>query len=464
MEKVQASLDVATYNILLDGLAKNSRIEEVVRVFDYMEGLKLVNSESFTITIRGLCHAKEMRKAMKLHDKMLDMGLKPDKAAYKRRQYMFEVLDGWSRELGFTNTKKRGLMKRFGFALGLHTLLPENGDIPNCLPPSPPLNLRPPLRHRRLRRPCHRTPLSPIPIQIWHYPLRRPVNLPFLNLHQTPRPYSLLIFFDAEQFHSKPELHLQDLYTQYSLVSSSFIANNDVSAASSLFFCDIEFKESQKSFSLFGVNSLPHIRLVGPNVKNMQDSEVMDQGGFSRMAESMAEFVESRTKLNVGPIHRPPIVSKNQIAFLVVTVLIWVRFFIKNVATKDTILHDWRVWLLGAVFVYFFSVSGGMFNIIRKMPLFLVDRNDPSKLVFFHQGSGMQLGGEGFAVGFLYTTVGLLLGVVTHVLVRVNNRSAQQVVMGAALVVSFWAVKKVVSLDNWKTGYGVHAFWPTSWR
>ncbi|KAJ6767298.1 DOLICHYL-DIPHOSPHOOLIGOSACCHARIDE--PROTEIN GLYCOSYLTRANSFERASE SUBUNIT 3B-RELATED [Salix purpurea] len=76
----------------------------------------------------------------------------------------------------------------------------------------------------------------------------------------------------------------------------------------------------------------------------------------------------------------------------------------------------------------------------------------------------MQLGGEGFAVGFLYTTVGLLLGVVTHVLVRVNNRSAQQVVMGVALVVSFWAVKKVVSLDNWKTGYGVHAFWPPRWR
>ncbi|KAB5560450.1 hypothetical protein DKX38_005407 [Salix brachista] len=310
----------------------------------------------------------------------------------------------------------------------------------------------------------------------------------FLTSTKPPRPYSLLIFFDAEQLHSKPELHLQDLYTQYSLVSSSFIANNDVSAASSLFFCDIEFKESQKSFSLFGVNSLPHIRLVGPNVKNLQDlqdlytqyslvsssfianndvsaasslffcdiefkesqksfslfgvnslphirlvgpnvknlqdSEVMEQGDFSRMAESMSEFVESRTKLNVGPIHRPPIVSKNQIAFLVVTVLIWVR----------------------------------------KMPLFLVDRNDPSKLVFFHQGSGMQLGGEGFAVGFLYTTVGLLLGVVTHVLVRVNNRSAQQVVMGVALVVSFWAVKKVVSLDNWKTGYGVHAFWPTSWR
>ncbi|CAK7351013.1 unnamed protein product [Dovyalis caffra] len=285
----------------------------------------------------------------------------------------------------------------------------------------------------------------------------------FLTSTKTPRPYSLLIFFDAKQLHSKAELHLQDLHTEFSVVSSSFIANNDASSPSSLFFCDIEFKDSQNSFSLFGVNSLPHIRLVGPNVKNPKDSDQMDQGDFSRMAESMAEFVESRTKLTVGPIHRPPMLSNNQIAFLVVVFLAWIPFFIKKVLTKDTFLHDWKVWLLGAVFVYFFSVSGAMFNIIRKMPMFLADRNDPSKLVFFYQGSGMQLGGEGFAVGFLYTIVGVLLGVVTHVLVRVKNRTAQRVVMGVALVVSFWAVRKVISLDNWKTGYGVHAFWPTSW-
>ncbi|KAG6754674.1 hypothetical protein POTOM_040468 [Populus tomentosa] len=285
----------------------------------------------------------------------------------------------------------------------------------------------------------------------------------FLTSTKTPRPYSLLIFFDAKHLHSKTELHLQDLHTEFSLLSSSFISNNDASSASSLFFCDVEFKESQNSFALFGVNSLPHIRLVGPNVKNPKDSEQMDQGDFSRMAESMAEFVESRTKLTVGPINRPPMLSTNQIAFLGVILLIWAFFFIKKLLTKDTFLHDWKVWLLGAVFVYFFSVSGAMFNIIRKMPMFLVDRNDPNKLVFFYQGSGMQLGGEGFAVGFLYTIVGLLLGVVTHVLVRVKNRTAQRVVMGVSLVISFWAVRKVVHLDNWKTGYGVHAFWPTSW-
>jgi len=96
--------------------------------------------------------------------------------------------------------------------------------------------------------------------------------------------------------------------------------------------------------------------------------------------------------------------------------------------------------------------------------MFLVDRNDPSKLVFFYQGSGMQLGAEGFAVGFLYTVVGLLLAFTTHGLVRVSNVSVQRVVMIFALLVSFLAVKQVVYLDNWKTGYGIHGFWPSSWN
>nr|KJB67141.1 hypothetical protein B456_010G177400 [Gossypium raimondii] len=242
----------------------------------------------------------------------------------------------------------------------------------------------------------------------------------FLTSPKTPRPYSILIFFDATQLHDKTELHLRELRQEFALVASSFITNHN-NSNTKLFFADIEFRESQSSFHLFGVNSLPHIRLVGPTAKSLKDeSEQMDQGDFSRLAESMAEFVESRTKLTI--------------------------------------------WLSGAVFIYFFSVSGAMHNIIRKMPMFLVDRNDPNKLIFFYQGSGMQLGAEGFAVGFLYTIVGLLLAFVTHLLVYVKNAKAKRVAMVFAICVSFWAVQKVIFLDNWKTGYGIHGFWPSSWN
>ncbi|KAK6932355.1 Oligosaccharyl transferase complex, subunit OST3/OST6 [Dillenia turbinata] len=281
----------------------------------------------------------------------------------------------------------------------------------------------------------------------------------------SPRTYSLVIFFDAVQLHDKHELHLKDLKSEFSLVASSYIKNNENSPSSTkLFFFDIEFKESQSSFALFGVNALPHIRLVNPNVANVKDSDQMDQGDFSRLAESMAEFVESKTRLNLGPIHRPPLLSNKQLGIIVLFFIVWTPFMIKKVISGDTLLHDWKIWMSGAVFVYFFSVSGSMHNIIRKMPMFLADRNDPNKLIFFYQGSGMQLGAEGFAVGFLYTVVGLLLAFVTHVLVKVRNLNVQRFVMLIALFVSFWAVKKVIYLDNWKTGYGIHAYWPSSWK
>ncbi|KAJ0016784.1 hypothetical protein Pint_10898 [Pistacia integerrima] len=83
IEKLKGSLDVKTYNALLDGLFKSKRIEEAVSVFDYMNKLNLVSSSSFGIMIRGLCGVKQLKKAMKIHDEMLKMGHKPDEAAYK---------------------------------------------------------------------------------------------------------------------------------------------------------------------------------------------------------------------------------------------------------------------------------------------------------------------------------------------------------------------------------------------
>ncbi|KAA8515473.1 hypothetical protein F0562_018916 [Nyssa sinensis] len=288
----------------------------------------------------------------------------------------------------------------------------------------------------------------------------------FVSSAKAPRSFSLLIFFDAAQLHEKTELHLKEILDDFAVLASSYITNNkDTPSESKLFFCHIEFKESQSTFVQFGVNALPHIRLVGPNVKNLKDDSIqMDGSDFSRLAETMVEFIESKTKLTVGPIHRPPIVSKKQVIFMAAALLIWSPLMVKKVLAGETLLHDSKVWLAGAVFVYFFSVSGAMHNIIRKMPMFLTDRNDPSKLIFFYQGSGVQLGAEGFAIGFLYTIVGLLLAFMIHVLVRVKNRTTQRLVMLTALFVSFWAVKKVVFLDNWKTGYGIHAYWPSSWR
>nr|CAD1841100.1 unnamed protein product [Ananas comosus var. bracteatus] len=284
----------------------------------------------------------------------------------------------------------------------------------------------------------------------------------FLSSAPSPRPYSILVFFDAAHLRSNPDLHLRELRSEFALLSASFSAHNP--SSSRLFFADLEFGESQSSFSLFGVNSLPHIRIVTPNAGSLRDSEPMDQSNFAAGAESMAEFVASRTGLSLGPIQRPPPLSRGQIVALGVLLLILSPFVIKRILQGDTIFHDRKLWMASAIFVYFFSVSGAMHGIIRKTPMFLRDRNNPDRLIFFYQGSGMQLGAEGFAVGFLYTIVGLVIAFVTHVLVRIRSLAVQRTFMLVAMVIAYWAVRKVIHLDNWKTGYGIHAFWPNSWR
>ncbi|KAJ8549711.1 hypothetical protein K7X08_033418 [Anisodus acutangulus] len=84
LERLGVALDVETYGVLLDRLFKSRRREEALRIFDYMRTHDMLSSESFSIMIRGLCQEKEFRKAMRLHDEMLKLGLKPDKKGYKR--------------------------------------------------------------------------------------------------------------------------------------------------------------------------------------------------------------------------------------------------------------------------------------------------------------------------------------------------------------------------------------------
>lgn len=86
IKKMKGSLDVNAYNAVLDRLMMRGRemVEEAVGVFEYMKEMNAVNSKSFVIMIHGLCRAKEMKKAMRCHDEMLKLGLKPDLVTYKR--------------------------------------------------------------------------------------------------------------------------------------------------------------------------------------------------------------------------------------------------------------------------------------------------------------------------------------------------------------------------------------------
>ncbi|XP_020577619.1 pentatricopeptide repeat-containing protein At4g21170 [Phalaenopsis equestris] len=77
-------LDVDSYNVLLEALVVHGRAMEAIGVFDCMRKNNLLSSFSFVMMISALCHEKELRKAMNLHDEMLKLGLKPDIPTYKQ--------------------------------------------------------------------------------------------------------------------------------------------------------------------------------------------------------------------------------------------------------------------------------------------------------------------------------------------------------------------------------------------
>ncbi|KNA04693.1 hypothetical protein SOVF_197290 [Spinacia oleracea] len=75
--------DVTTYNILLRKLITEGRVDEAVKIFEFMRSNIVVNRASFLVMISGLYQVKEMRKAMEVHDDMLRMGFKPSSKTYK---------------------------------------------------------------------------------------------------------------------------------------------------------------------------------------------------------------------------------------------------------------------------------------------------------------------------------------------------------------------------------------------
>ncbi|KAM0007729.1 putative tetratricopeptide-like helical domain superfamily [Helianthus debilis subsp. tardiflorus] len=84
IEDKDYSMDSTTYNALITGLLKAMRVKEAERIFDCMRIKNLLTSESFVIMINGFCRENELKKAMKLHDEMLERGLKPSPKIYNR--------------------------------------------------------------------------------------------------------------------------------------------------------------------------------------------------------------------------------------------------------------------------------------------------------------------------------------------------------------------------------------------
>ena len=227
-----------------------------------------------------------------------------------------------------------------------------------------------------------------------------------------------------------------------------------------MFLADIEFRDSQELFHRLGAKSLPFIFQVLPqthvegdgNIKLRPDDLMRheDYGNQHWTADDISSFLADRAGLKVGKIERPSFVRSPVFPFLALGML-GVAAALGWRLYHAAFMRNLTLWTVGVLFVYWFSVSGGMHNIIRGVPLVYANREGVVQL--FMPGAQGQLGAEGFITGTLYLLFALSLSALTYVTPHVKDEMARRVLGYVLLGVAYLSFRQVVVNYTQKTGY-----------
>lgn len=114
------------------------------------------------------------------------------------------------------------------------------------------------------------------------------------------------------------------------------------------------------------------------------------------------------------------------------------------------------MWALGSLAVFWFSTSGGMYNIIRGIPLYILDKQ--GKMQLFLAGRSNQLGAEGFIMGSAYLLFSLCLASISFLAPSLSSGVARNGLAAGSLVAATYIIFKVFQAYNAKTGYHLRSY------
>lgn len=129
---------------------------------------------------------------------------------------------------------------------------------------------------------------------------------------------------------------------------------------------------------------------------------------------------------------------------MVVAAMGWVGYKLY----QSPIMQWTPLYIVGCLVVYWFSVSGGMYNIIRDVPMVGYNSRE-RKAVMFISGQG-QMGAEGFIMGTLYLLSGLTVMACTKVLPSIKDDGTRRTVAYALVLLGFMLYNWVSSTHLWK--------------
>ena len=267
-------------------------------------------------------------------------------------------------------------------------------------------------------------------------------------------------------------------------------ASSPASPLDALFFATLDFESAREAFHRLGVQSLPWVISVSPDAAVPADGDIEILGDavmrharyghrhwsaadFARFASDRVEAWRTERMAVEGfdggdgasaaaAADFPPaiVIHEAPPRPSVVNILLGLATLSALAAIgwklyRSPLARSYPLWTLAALGVWWFSTSGGMYNIIRGMPMVLPQRDGTVKL--FLDGSG-QVGFEGFLMGSLYACVGLAFFTLSSAATRLSDEGARRVAGYVALCLAWFAYRRVVSIHDWKTSFGWHSF------
>jgi oligosaccharyltransferase complex subunit gamma len=272
------------------------------------------------------------------------------------------------------------------------------------------------------------------------------------------RPYSLFLFGDSRQFRKQSKLELEGRYQVYASVARAFTSHHSGKLTEGkAFFARMFFEDAKESFGRLGVKGLPYISrvppalLISPNGGiSMPKGETLSGGVSTGLdPKDIGDFVEDRTGLSPGDLAALTATTRSRFIPLFTLIFLAGASFVGYKLYYAKFMRSRGLYAAGALAIFWFATSGGMYNIIRGAPFIGYDARTRSS-VLFTSGSG-QMGAEGFIMGTFYILFALLITSFTKLLPTVKEESERRlrgwVILGAAVVV----LRVVLGNHAWKS-------------
>ena len=272
------------------------------------------------------------------------------------------------------------------------------------------------------------------------------------------RSYSLLIFGDARRFRKQSKLDLSTRFESFATVARAFAATHGgKQTEGKVFFVRIVLEDARDAFGRLGIKGLPYVARLPPSLHirpgaaiSLPKEDILGAtGGVGLVPGDIGGFVQDRTGLSPGDLSAAGAASRSRFLPLFTLSFLAAAGFIGYKLYYATFMRLPILYALGALVVFWFSMSGGMFNIIRDVPFVGYDPRTRSA-VLFTSGSG-QVGAEGFIMGSFYMVFALLIAFVSRLLPATKDESERRLRGFVCLAAAFLVFRIVVGNHAWKT-------------